>query len=192
MKHVLVFLAAVGLVLPAAALGKGPSAATMDGPGGGGGITFGGDEGSGPLGALTQQAGFFPAVFRQQPDPMLDSRPTGDLGPKFTITYTVPGPSNEVWMLKQDVYPYATPSPVTYMAPGQAVFETEGTRGGWFQAGPELKTTLVEAGLPAGPSTGSSGGSDFPTAPVSVLAFALLAIGATAVLIRRRTRPAAA
>jgi hypothetical protein len=192
MKHVLVFLAAVCLVVPAAALGKGPSAATMDGPGGGGGITFGGAEGSGPLTALTEQSGFFPAVFRQQPDPMLDSRPNGELGPKYTITYTVPGGNNDVWTIRQDVYPYATPTPVTHMAPGQEIFETEGTRGGWFQAGPELKTTLVEAGLPASPSAGSAGGSDFPTAPVSVLAFALLIVCATAVLLRRRARPAAA
>jgi hypothetical protein len=192
MKIVLALLAAVCLVVPAAALGKGPSAATMDGPGGGAGITFGGDEGSGPLTALADQSGFFPAVFRQQPDPMLDSRPKGDLGPKYTITYKVPEPNNGVWMLEQDVYPYATPTPVTYMAPGQTVYETERTRGGWFQASPELKTTLVAAGLPAGPSAGSSGGSDFPTTPVSVLAVASLIVCATAVLLRRRARPAAA
>ena len=194
MKHVLVFLAAVCLVVPAAALGKGPSAATMDGPGGGG-ITFGGDAGSGRLAALTEQSGFFPAVFRQQPDPMLASRPKGALGPKYTITYRVPGGNTEAWTIRQDVYPYATPAPVTYMAPGQEIFETEGTRGGWFQAGPELKATLVEAGLPASLSAGSaesSGGSDFPTAPVGVLALALLIVGATAVLVRRRARTAAA
>jgi hypothetical protein len=192
MKRLILTLALVSLVLPASALAKGPTAATMDGPGGGGGITFGGDEGSGPLGALSEQAGFFPAVFRQQPDPMLDSRPKGDLGPKYTITYTVPGPNNEIWMLKQDVYPYATPTPVTYMAPGQTVFETEGTRGGWFQAGPELKDTLVAAGLPSRAPTGSSDGMSFPTLPFSILALALVVISATAVVIRRRARPAAA
>jgi hypothetical protein len=191
MKRLILTLALVSLVLPAVALGKGPSAATMDGPGGGG-IAFGGDEGSGPLGALTEQAGFFPAVFGQQPDPMLDSRPKGDLGPKYTITYTVPGPKDEVWMLRQDVYPYATPAPVTYMAPGQEVYETEGTHGGWFQANPALKDTLVAAGLPASLSSGSSDGSSFPTTAFSLLGLALLAFAATAVLVRRRTRPAAA
>jgi hypothetical protein len=193
MKRLILALTIAALVLPAAALGKGPSAATMDGPGGGGGITFSGDEGSGPLGDLTQQSGFFPAVFRQQPDPMLDSRPKGELGPKYTITYTVPGPNNEVWKLRQDVYPYATPAPVTYMAPGQEVFETEGTRGGWFQAGPELKETLVTAGLPSSANaTGSSDGTSFPTAPVSVLGLALLFVIGAALLLRRRARPAAA
>ena len=43
----------------------------MEGPGGGGGITFSGDEGSGPLGNLTQQSGWFAAAFAQEPNPML-------------------------------------------------------------------------------------------------------------------------
>jgi hypothetical protein len=193
MKRLIATLAIASLALPAAALGKGPTAATIDGPGAGGGTSFPGEEGSGPLGDLTQQSGFFPAVFRQQPDPMLDSRPKGGLGPKYTITYTVPGPNNEVWKLHQDVYPYATPAPVTYMAPGQEVFETEGTRGGWFQAGPELKETLVTAGLPSSANAaGSSDGTSFPTAPVSVLGLALLFVIGAALLLRRRARPAAA
>jgi hypothetical protein len=194
MKRLIFTLTIAALVLPATALAKGPTAATMDGPGaGGGGISFGGDEGSGPLGALTEQAGFFPAVFRQQPDPMLDSPPKGNLGPKYTITYTVPGPNNEIWKLRQDVYPYATPAPVTYMAPGQEVFETEGTRGGWFQAGPQLKETLVAAGLPqTAPTVGSTDGNSFPTTAVSLLVFGLVFVSAAAVLLRRRARPAAA
>jgi hypothetical protein len=194
MKRLILTLTIAALVLPSSALGKGPSAATIEGPGaGGGGITFGGPEGGGPLGPMADQAGFFPAVFRQQPDPMLDRRPEGDLGPKYTIRYTVPGPNNEVWTIRQDVYPYAKPAPVTYMAPGQEIFETDGTRGGWYQAGPDLKETLVSAGLPASaPGAGSSDDSSFPTITVSLLVFALLVVGATAVFAWRRARPAAA
>jgi hypothetical protein len=194
MKRLMLTLAIASLVLPATALGKGPSAASIDGPGGGGGITITGCCSPGtPTMNLAEHAGFFPAVFRQDPNPMLTNRPKGDLGPKYTITYTVPGPNNEVWKLRQDVYPYATPSPVTYMAPGQAVFHTEGTYGGWFQAGPELKETLVSAGLPASaPAAGSSDGTSFPTTTVSLLVFALLILGVSAVLVRRRMRPAAA
>jgi hypothetical protein len=193
MKHALLALAIAALALPASALGKGPSGASIDGPGSGGGITFSGSESGGtPLGDLTQQAGFFPAVFRQEPDPMLQSRPEGDLGPKYTITYTVPGPNNEVWKIRQDVYPYASPAPVTYMEPGQQVFETEGTRGGWYQADPALKQTLVDAGLPRTVSTSASGSFDFPTALIGLLTAFLLVAMATALLIRRRTRPAAA
>ena len=100
MKRLLVTFAIVSLALPATALGKGPSEATISGGGGGGGdLTITGccEPGS-PAMNLAEQAGFFPAVFGQQPDPMLDRRPKGDLGPKYTITYTVPGPNNETWI----------------------------------------------------------------------------------------------
>lgn len=192
MKQLLLALAIVALALPGGALGKGPSAATMDGPGGGN-ITFGGDgEAMGTqLGNLTQQSGFMSAVFRQVPDPMLDTRPKVALGPKYTMTWTVPGPDNDVFTIRQDVYPYADSSPVTYLAPGQKIFEME-TRGGWFQAGPELKETLVSAGLPVTASAGGSGDGSFPTGLVSLLAATVVLAAATAVVLRRRARPATA
>jgi hypothetical protein len=191
MKRLIITLTIAALALPATALAKGPSAATMDGPGGGGGITFTGNEGSGPLGDLTQHAGFFPAAFAQEPSPMLPARPKGDLGPKYTITYTVPGAGGDDEIL-QEVYPYAAGGPVTYTAPGQQLYDSE-TRGGWFHGGTELKKTLVAAGLPANaPAAGSSDDTSFPTTTVGLLGFALLLVGAAAVLLRRRARPAAA
>jgi hypothetical protein len=191
MKRLILLLALTALAMPSLALGKGPSAATMDGPGGSGGITFSGDEGSGPLGNLTQQSGWFDAAFAQEPNPLLAARPEGDLGPKHTVTYTVPGPENDTFTIRQDIYPYASPGPVTYMAPGQPIFDME-TRGGWFQAGPELKETLVAAGLPATAAASSSDETSFPTTAVSLLAFAFLLVCATALIVRRRARPAAA
>ena len=195
MKRAFLILAIAALALPAAALGKGPSGASIDGPGGGN-ITFSGDGESGgtPLGDLTQQAGFFAATFGQEPDPMLASSPEGDLGPKYTITYTVPGPNNELDKLRQDVYPYAPGGPVTYMEPGQGFFGTERTRGGWYQATSQLKETLVAAGLPARPpaSGSSDDGTSLSTNLVSALAVALFLLAATAVFLRRRTRPATA
>ena len=109
----------------------------------------------------------------------------------FTVTYTVPGPDNDTFTITQNVYPYASSGPVTYLAPGQPIFDMT-TRGGWFQAGPDLKATLVAAGLPESAARSSSDGTSFPTTTVSLLAFALLLVGATALLLRRRTRPAAA
>src|ERR671916_2772155 len=107
MKHVLALLAVAALAIPAMALAKGPASATIDGPGTGGGINIKSDLQPGSeLMNLSERSGFFPAVFRQTPDPMLDSRPKGDLGPKYTVTYTVPGPSNETFTIKQDLYPY--------------------------------------------------------------------------------------
>jgi hypothetical protein len=191
MRRLILLLALAVLTMPSQALGKGPSAATMEGPGGGGGITFSGDEGSGPLGSLTQQSGWFAAVFEQEPNPMLAARPKGDLGPKYTVTYTVPGPMNDTFTITQDVYPYASSGPVTYLAPGQPIFDMQ-TRGGWFRAGSDLKETLVAAGLPETAPGGSPDETSFPTTTVSLLAFALLLAGATALLLRRRARPAAA
>jgi hypothetical protein len=189
MKRAVLILSIAALALPAAALGKGPSGASIDGPGGGG-ITFAGEGESGgtQLGNLAQHAGFFPAVFAQQPDPMLGTRPKGDLGPKYTIIWTVPGPSNEVWKLRQEFYPYAQPAPVTYMEPGQRVYDQK-TSGGWFQGDSRLKEMLVSAGLPANapaPSpAASSDASTFPTSLVGLLIVILLVVVvATAVGLR--------
>jgi hypothetical protein len=192
MKHFAV-VAIAALMLPASALGKGPSAASIDGPGTGDGISVslqGAD--AMMLGELTSRSGLYLQTFGEDAGKTLVSRPNGDLGPKYTVTWTVPGPNNEVWKLRQDVYPYATPAPFTYMEPGQKVYDRE-TTGGWFQALPALKQTLVAAGLPSRATGASSGGSsDFPTA--AVLTAFLLFAAATALVIRRRnrTRPAAA
>lgn len=191
MKRLILTLALAVLVLPAAASAKGPSAAMLDGPGADGGISFRGGEGSVPLGNLTQQSGWFEAAFGQEPSPLLTGRPQGDLGPRYAVTYTVPGGSAGTHTIRQEIYPYATSGPVTYMPPGQPIFDME-TRGGWFQAGPELRDTLVAAGLPARAPTGSSDGVSLPALPVSILALALLFVSATAVVLRRRARPAAA
>lgn len=192
MKHVFFALVVAALCLPATALAKGATEASLEGPGIGG-ISFTGDGESGgtQLGDLTEQSGLYPAIFGQEPDPMLTSRPKGDLGPKYTITYTVPTSSTDAVKIRQDVYPYATPSPVTYMAPGQKIFDSE-TRGGWFQADSRLKQTLVSAGLPARAPAGSSGDSSFPIDLVGLLAAALLLATATTFVVRRGIRPAQA
>lgn len=195
MKPILLLLAALALALPATALGKGPSGAEMNGPGDGGGISFtgGGESGGTPLGDLTQMGGFFALTFGQEPDPTLASRPSGDLGPKYKITYTVPGPNNELDRLKQDIYPYAPGGPVTYMKPGQKFFGTEETRGGWFKAAPVLKDTLVQAGLPKlSPAGSSSDDSSFLSAELlsAMAGAALLVAAATMVFLHRRERPA--
>jgi hypothetical protein len=205
-KRLILTLAIAALVLPSSALGKGPSAVAIDGPGaGGGGITLNGSEGGGQLMTMAEQAGFFAAAFGQEPSPLLARRPQGDLGPRYVVTYTVPGGTSGTFTIRQEIYPYASPGPVTYMRPGQPVFEMK-TRGGWLQAGPELKKTLVSAGLPASAppalpagsspakhSNAGAEGSSFPTtAAVSVLVVVLLLVGAAALLLRRRARPAAA
>lgn len=148
----LILIPAVGLalVLAAGAAAKGPSAAKITGPGlGGSGLTIKGvGEGdtSTDLGLLVSEGGFFPQVFGQSPSPLLKKQPQ-DLGPRYTVTYTVPGPTEST--LAQDLYPYATGAPVTYMRPGQKFWETQWTVGGWYRGTSQLKSMLVRAGLPA-------------------------------------------
>jgi len=138
--------ALVALLLPSTAIAKGPSEATISGPGLSTALTFrgGGEGGDTTLGVLVAQGGFFPQVFGQSPNPLLATRPSG-LGPSYTVTYTVPGPSTDT--LLQDLYPYAEQGPVTYMAPGQKIWD-QTTHGGWYRGTTELRSRLVKAGLP--------------------------------------------
>jgi len=194
MKRMLILCAVTALALPTVALAKGPSGAKIDGPGTGGGLKFSGDGESGGtrLGTLTEQAGFFPAMFGQTPDPMQKDRPKGDLGPKYTITWTLPGPDGKTDRLQQDVYPYATP-PVTYLRPGLEFFGDMKTHGGWFRSEEGLKQTLVSAGLPkTAPSSSSSDSSFFTTGLLSLFGAALVLAMATTLVMRRRARPAPA
>jgi hypothetical protein len=191
-------LTAAALALTAVAQAKGPASATISGPELDGplAITGYGEGGSStPLGALVEGGGFFPAAFGQSPDPMLDKRPNGELGPRYTISYRVPGPNNEDDTIVTDVYPYAEPVAVTYTAPGQPFFGTEKTRGGWFVGRPDLKQVLVDAGLPAtAPGSGGSGlGLPDVPGPLAVggaVALVILAGGAWLVVARRRPEPA--
>jgi hypothetical protein len=194
-RLVVLAIVIVGGTVPTTAEAKGPIAGTIDGPGAGGGISLDGDgeSGSTPLGTFAQEAGFFPALFRPSPDPMLDQRPKVDLGPRYTVTYRLPGPNGTEDEIRQDLYPYAKGAPVIYTAPGQRFFETRMTRGGWYQASPTLRDTLVRAGLPAtAPTSPSSGDGTSPSdfwLPVAV-AFALALTGLVAVFARRRPRSA--
>jgi hypothetical protein len=154
-SSILTIALVAALVFPSLAAAKGPVAATMRGPGSSGIHVRGNSEGGPgtPLGALTQDGGFFPQVFGQVPDPTRTTRPPGHLGPRYSIAYTMPGPTGDV-ILRQDFYPYARPAPLTYMKPGQTFWDGQSTHGGWFTA----KRSLVrKLGLPAQPPPSSSG-----------------------------------
>src|SRR5262245_16510643 len=167
---VLVALAtALTLLAPTAALAKGASAATIDGSGPGGPgngpngpiiLRGNGEPGSGTdLGTLADLSGLFPAMFGQSPDPMLHAAPTKRLGPRYTITWTIPDGSGTAKKIRQDVYPYAAGGPVTYTKPGQPVFD-QTTKGGWYKASDDLRQQLITLGLPnRAPQVSASGGS---------------------------------
>jgi hypothetical protein len=164
------------LLLPTAALAKGASAATIDGSGPGGPgngpkgpITLRGDGEAGTgseLGTLAELAGFFPAVFTQTPDPMLKAAPTKQLGPRYTITWTVPEGDNVAAKVRMEVYPYAASGPLTYTRPGQQVFG-EGTHGGWYQASDGLRRQLISLGLPNRPALSGSGSGSAAASPAA-------------------------
>ncbi|HEV8649777.1 MAG TPA: hypothetical protein VG276_10320 [Actinomycetes bacterium] len=218
--------AALTLLAPTAALAKGASAATIDGSGPGGPgngpngpITLGGngEPGSGTdLGTLADLSGLFPAMFGQSPDPMLDAAPTKRLGPRYTITWTIPDGSGTAKKIRQGVYPYAAGGPVTYTSPGQPVFD-QTTRGGWYKASDSLRQHLISLGLPnkaplaaasgGGSAANPAGGANASPAPARPAAadapavwprvlvggaLLLLVAGTAAVVLRRRPGPATA
>jgi len=152
MKRLIVALIALGaLVVAGSAAAKGPSEAKITGPGLNSALTIKGvGEGdtSTDLGLLVNDAGFFPQVFGQSPSPLLRAQPK-DLGRRYTVTYTVPGPTLST--LEQELYPYASGGPVSFMRPGQKFWDSQTTVGGWYRGTPQLKTMLVRAGLPASP-----------------------------------------
>jgi len=137
----LALIVLVALALPASALAKGPSAASIAGPG----LTtirIAGAEGSTTrFWRFVEAAGFFEAAYGPR---LPKTQPEGDLGPRYTITWKVPS-SN---MLNQDIYPYAQPYPVTYMSPGQTIYDSK-IMGGWFVGGTKLKKALARIGVPA-------------------------------------------
>ncbi|MFN2471450.1 MAG: hypothetical protein ABR583_10800 [Gaiellaceae bacterium] len=141
----------VAMTLVPGVQAKGPTKATIEGPGLQGSIQFTGNSESEQLsrfGEFAEAVGFFPGAFGQAPSPMLAGRPRGDLGPRYTITWRVPTGAGAD-SIHQDVYPYASHGTVSFMPAGQPFFGTQRTRGGWYQAAPTVKQTLVALGLPA-------------------------------------------
>jgi hypothetical protein len=191
MKRLLLVLAFAALALPATAFAKGPDEAKITGPGLDNAIVVSGPEEDGsPMMTFADAAGFFPAVFGQQPDPMLPGRPKGDLGPRYTIEYNVPGPEGKDYSISQDLYPYAPPSAVTYMKAGQEIFDMT-TVGGWW-ADASLKDQLIALGLPktaaAAEEASASSAGFFSTGRLGVLVLVLLVLGGATLVMRRRFR----
>jgi hypothetical protein len=174
-------LAALAVTAPASA--KGPSTASLSGPGLDGALPVKGEGESGggtPLGSLVMLGGFFPEVFGQSPDPTTRTRPVGDLGPHYRVVYRMPG-SNRESTIVQDVYPFAKPSPVTHMRVGQRFWGGSRTAGGWFVSGAGLKHALVRAGLPKSPPESPSNAA--PAASGGSFPWAWTAGGAVGVLL---------
>jgi len=186
-------VAAAALALPSVAAAKGPERASITGPGLSAPVPvngFGEGDTSTDLGLLVNETGFFPQTFGQSPDPLLRTQPAErQLGARYTVTYTVPGPSTST--LVQDLYPYAAGGPVSYMEPGQQIWD-QTTRGGWYRSNPNgrLRAMLVEAGLPKTPPAATPKRTTSHTKEMRIAlgtgAGIVLAAGALVLLRRRR------
>jgi hypothetical protein len=189
MRRPMLFVAALTalLLFPAAAVAKGPSAATISGPGLSHAITiegFGEGDSASPLGILVTETGFFPQAFEQTPSSTTRSRPADRLGPRYDVKYTVPGPNGDS-TLRQALYPYAVNGPASYMTPGQKLWGTQSVPGGWYRGTDTLKGMLVTKGLPAtAPTTRVHARGR--TVAVAAGAGVAFAAGALVLLYRRR------
>ena len=151
---------AAALTLAAPALAKGPSQARITGPGLAHAIVVSGNGEPGQSGmliTLALQTRLFSVMFGPNAPvpPQLRTPPKASLGPRYTITYTVPGeyplPGKQFGQIRQDLYPRAAGGPVIFTPPRQPggplpVF-------GWFRAGRHLPRTLAKLGVPPRPGT---------------------------------------
>jgi hypothetical protein len=191
-RAIAVLPAFVTLAVAPGALAKGPTSATITGRGLTEPLRFAASAQSRQTARywhFVDGLGFFLAAFGQHPSS--PSQPLGELGPKYTIRYGVPMGGSRIYLIEQDLYPYAAGGPVTYMRSGQTLFDRK-TVGGWYRTGSDVKATLVQRGLPASSPAADSGSGRRGAATVGgALLVGLLGALSVAVL-RRRPRPTAA
>ena len=206
-------VAAISLATPA--LAKGPSQASITGPGLAHAIVVSGNGEpgeQGTLAVLAGQTGLFTALFGPDasvPDQASASLPTPPpkafLGPRYTVTYTVAGvtpqPGEQYGRVRQDLYPDAVGGPVIYTPPGQDGFGMPLQVTGWLRASPQLTRTLarlgvpLRPGLPAAPQTRPRSAAHLAAAHQTgspTLAWLMAAVAAAALAVaslRLRLRP---
>ena len=189
MKRLLLLAAALGaaLLLPTLAAAKGPDRASISGPGLSHPVTIDGDgeSGSSALGILAGEGGFFAQMYGATGPGTLRARPKLKLGPRYQVTYRVPG-QDGASTVQQDLYPYAARGPITYMARGQTFWGTQTTNGGWFRGTSGLKQMLVQAGLPAAAPPNRAAHAHKLGVALGAGAGLALAASALALLYRRR------
>jgi hypothetical protein len=135
----------------AAAVAKGPDQAVVSGPGLDHPVVVrppGSPTVVPDISSLIQSSGILNQLWCTTCRDLSPKQTAADLGPMYLVRYRVPsligGPTR--WV-EQHVYPFAHPRPLTFVAPGQRFWDRR-TVGGWYQAGPLLRTTLVDIGLP--------------------------------------------
>jgi hypothetical protein len=131
-----------------------------------------------------------------------DQPPTGDLGPRYTITWDLEQFEGLNVHFVQYLYPYAEDGPIVYTPKGARIMQTD-IPTGWWEAPTVLRSHLEARGLPennpAASVAGAAGGAAGAAAESSsALPYVLLVIVITSVLAigvvaaRIRLRPAKA
>jgi hypothetical protein len=206
-------VAAAAVATPA--LAKGATQASITGPGLARPVTISAQGEALPgqsdmLSRLAGQTGLFTVLFGpgngapDGPSPLRTPPAAASLGPKYTLTYTVPGvtpePGQPDGQVRQYLYPRAAGGPVIYTLPGQQGFGAPLQATGWLRGTRQLTATLTRLGVPAGvlrPSTPAPAAAPKPgdsTAPAwliaTIVSAVVIAIAGTAWWLRRRFRPA--
>ena len=91
---------------------------------------------------------------QDEPSPLRTPPAAASLGPKYTLTYTVPGvtpePGQPDGQVRQYLYPRAAGGPMIYTLPGQQGFGAPLQATGWLRGTRQLTATLTQLGVPAG------------------------------------------
>jgi hypothetical protein len=166
------------------------------------------------LSALAEQTGLFTVLFgpdtgtADEPSALSGPPAAASLGPKYTVTYTVPGvtpgPGQADGHIRQELYPRAAGGPVIYTPPGQQGFGSPLRATGWLRGTPRLTATLTRLGVPpasafpsasvkAAPAPSAApmpAGQTFPAWLIAAIlsAFAV-ALSGTVLWLRRHSRP---
>ncbi|HEY1003575.1 MAG TPA: hypothetical protein VGD83_28430 [Streptosporangiaceae bacterium] len=221
---------AVTVALATPALAKGTTEASITGPGLARPVTVSIAAGSealpeqgDALSSLADQTGLFTVLFgpnigdvaiSDNPSRLRTPPTAATLGPRYTVTYTVPGitpaPGQARDQIRQYLYPRAAGGPVIYTLPRQQGFGQPLQATGWLRGPPQLTATLTRLGIPPGASLPSAPSSvaAVPTAPVraatpkphdttapawmiaTIASAAAIVIAGTALWRRRHPRPA--
>jgi hypothetical protein len=137
----------VVLAVPAAA--KGPTGATITGPGIDDPIViegFGERGAGGNFSALVEAAGFWVLIGGVEalgPGEVLDGPPSGDLGPMYLVAWHLGDDTAEA-----EVYLEASGGPVVHVVPDNIVEFGISAPGGWFAASSSLPDLLARYGVP--------------------------------------------
>ena len=119
----------LAVAVPGTALAKGPTAASIDGPGLAQPIALDWDQRESDLIDLIDATGFWELA-----EPQTVDEPAGDLGSRYVISFSVHDDTGGATALAVHAYPYARPAPLVYVPAGQSASVIGDVPEGWRTA----------------------------------------------------------